>query len=216
MEKILFIIVFLTSYFSLHSQTIRIDKSVIDTSTINIYKFGQPIDSCECNFENLFRNWTDKFITNAKDTKLISYEFVETLKENNIDYYVNWFVQANALGSVTYGKDNYNYNFSDDTVRNKEIKLTRYFHPKFTSINIENLLSTGDFECQYIEINKQIVSARKAFRETISINDKVYLIRFEYGGQTLKNYVICSYETKQIIRDNIFLITSFKSNIQLY
>ncbi|MDR2954701.1 MAG: hypothetical protein LBV43_06440 [Prevotella sp.] len=217
MKKTISIITLLCiSYISLFSQVTNSNDSIIDTSIVTLYEYGQPIESCDCNFENLFRNWTPQFITNAKDIKLISYEFVETLKEDNIDYYVDWFIQPNGLGSETYGNHNHNYSFPNDSVVNKEIKNTRYFHPRFTSIKADNFPSTTDFEKIFIEVNKLVVSAKKIFREKIKIDDKVYLIRFEYGGQTLKNYVICNPETNKIIQDNVFLISSLKSNIRLY
>jgi len=213
--KILLTSTFFIFCFSLHSQLISPEQIAFEKEVITLYEYGQPIDSCECNFENLFRNWTTQFITNANDTKLMSYEFVELLDESNLEYYINWFTHPNALITTNYGYTITENSLSEDSIMKNNTKRTRYINYKFNYIDFANI-PVEDHEKAIIYFEKAHNNDKRELREIIKINDKVYQIKFGYGGQVLKTNVICSSEKNSIIRDNLFNISAFESNIRLY
>ncbi|GCB37140.1 hypothetical protein [Bacteroides faecalis] len=219
MKKLQLMIVSFLLPFTLQAQRSTVLVQQTDTSIINIYEYGQPISSCECNFENLFRNWTTQFVTNAKDIELISYEFIERLSDNNIDSYINLLTCPNVLASAFHASNWTNTTFSEDSIIQKTEKRVRYVLPQFYTIEPGTVPSIPVIEHEKVldELKKKATLKKELIRKIVSTNDKVYLILFKYGGQTLKNYVICSSKTNRVICDNVFkVVTSFKSNMLLY
>lgn len=206
--------------FNVQSQAVATLEQEIDTSIVTIYEYGQPIDSCECNFENLFRNWTSQFVTNAVDIKLISYEFVEQLNDNNINSYIDLLNCPNTLSvgfKSAYKTDS--YFVEGDSIPHLREKRVRYILLEFSSISsyVTSTISAFDREVILIELENKRIQKNDVIHQTIKKNDKVYLVTFKYGGQVLKNYVICSHETNRVIWDNIFdRISCFRSQMLLY
>ncbi len=59
---------------------------------VSIYEYGDSLTSCETNFENLFRNWHNGYITNANEYSFDNYSFVETISDSaRYRYYCNYF-----------------------------------------------------------------------------------------------------------------------------
>ena len=81
-------------------------------SKTSIYEYGSEIQTCEDNFNNLFRNWTPNVVETANDLQLLSYEFVEELNTSRkIKRYIKWFSNPNTIGNtdtrISYTKSSY-------------------------------------------------------------------------------------------------------------
>lgn len=66
----------------------------------HIYEYGDSIIDCKTNFVNLFNNWTETNISNAKEYRMISYALVETIEDSvRYNYYRNYFSGSKVLMS---------------------------------------------------------------------------------------------------------------------
>ena len=96
-------LIFLIVYVLAHGQVSHDPK----WDNVTMYEFGDSLSSWECNFENLFRNWT-KWATNSQETELLSYKYVEILKDSSlIEYYAALLNNWESLGrrtSASYGE----------------------------------------------------------------------------------------------------------------
>ncbi|MBN2662011.1 MAG: hypothetical protein JXR68_00055, partial [Bacteroidales bacterium] len=100
MKKTLaFIILITTSTIMAYSQTNidSISHSLLG-NRVSIYEYGDSLISCETNFENLFKNWMPRNVTNAREYKLLEYKFVETIADTvRYNYYRNYFSGGEAV-----------------------------------------------------------------------------------------------------------------------
>ena len=168
---------------------------------VTIYEYGDSLTSCECNFENLFRNWT-KWVTNSQETELLSYKYVETLKDSSlIEYYAvllnNWESLSRRI-SASYGEKGN----ADTTIYTREL----YFYGEPME-NIPEKIKKDPFkEALYrSEWESKFKKMRESFRKTVQIGDKVYLIKLKIGGRKYDHYVICRPVENKIVFDNLFL-----------
>lgn len=71
------------------SQSKKSSTSYIQGS---IYEVGDSLTTCETNLDNLYRNWHNGNITNAKQYELDKYTLVETISDSaRYRYYRNYF-----------------------------------------------------------------------------------------------------------------------------
>ncbi|MGV8093036.1 MAG: hypothetical protein AB2L24_14355 [Mangrovibacterium sp.] len=168
---------------------------------VTIYEYGDSLTSCECNFENLFRNWP-KWVTNYQETELVSYKYVETLKDSSlIEHYAVLLNNWNSLGcrvSASHGEKGN----ADTTI------YTRELH--FYAIPMDNLpkevKDDPSKEPLYrSEWESYFKTMRESFRKTVHVGDKVYLIRLKTEGTKYNHYVICRPGENKIVFDNLFL-----------
>lgn len=168
---------------------------------VTIYEYGDSLTSCKCNFENLFRNWP-KWVTNHQETELLSYKYIETLKDSSlIEHYAvllnNWDILGRRI-SGSYGeKGNV-----DTTIYTREL----YFYGEPME-NIPEKIKKDPFkEALYrSEWKSKFKEMRESFRKTVQIGDKVYLIKLKIGGKKYDHHVICRPGENEIVFDNLFL-----------
>jgi hypothetical protein len=221
-------IFFLCIHVNIYTQTDTIVNYVNGTEAIripprdslgltNLYEYGKPITSCECNFENLFQNWNRQIITNAHETQLISYEYVETIADTlHLKYYRKLFFGKNLFGGIKmsmgsqsgsnvqndrffYINTGYGFGFDAITGTYSHKQLKRYYEEVLNPLE-EGFLTKG-----------------------VHIGDKVYVIKIklttlpEDYDRIYNVYVICSAKNNRIVWDNVFGYTSIPvSKVKLY
>jgi hypothetical protein len=183
---------------------IEVEKNVLnDTATIlqgkgktiNIYEIGIPITSCECNFDNLLNNW-NRWVVNRDGVKLLSYQYVETLKdEARIAHYADVMYNMESTVSIGYGSGKRSWSNEDGSTE------YRFRH-------IINIGKASDF-LERLEDAEQRSSAKEGLEKTFGMmkdmyfkevhaDDKVYLLKFEANGKVYDYYVICNSATNGI------------------
>lgn len=169
-------------------------------NSINIYEYGMPITSCECNFENLLYNW-DIWIANNEETKLLSYEFVEQLEDTaRIAYYANLMYSWNSTGFIKKGRSGEYGGVLTSQKRYREF----YLFPTTFVENYDGALQSRDsIDRKEVEkeIEKEIEMVRKSLTEKIQIGDKVFLLKFQTKVKTYDYYVICDSKYNKIVFD---------------
>jgi hypothetical protein len=190
-----------------------------DELLVSIYEHGKGLDCCEANFENLLKNWIPKYIFNAKasgsvgaddfsankaeyfvtsaqEIEIISYSYVETIKDSTLaSKYVNWTVspktvKASLLTSAT-------------KIGGQEKIERRYSTAVFLSSYEEDLAEIqGRAEKDaYIAESEKI---KTRLYEELLKGAEVYVIKLKYGGKEIDSYAFCNPKTYMIIWDNIF------------
>ena len=168
---------------------------------LTIYQYGDSLASCECNFENLFRNWP-KWVTNDQETELLSYKYVETLEDSSqIELYsvlLNGWESLGGRISGSYGETGN----ADTTIYTREL----YFYGEPMDNIPENIKKDPFKEPLYrSEWEPKFKEMRESFRKTVQIGDKVYLIKLKIGGKKYNHHVICRPGEDKIVFDNLFL-----------
>ncbi|WP_159523823.1 hypothetical protein [Sunxiuqinia indica] len=180
---------------------------------VTIYEYGDSRTSCECNFENLFRNWP-KWVTNYNETELLSYKYVETLKDSSlIEHYAVLLNNWKSLGcriSASYGEKGN----ADTTIYTREF----YFFGKPRGNIPEKIKKDPSKEALYrSEWESNLKKMRESFRKTVYIGDRVYLIKLKIGSRKYDHYVICRPVENKIVFDNLFLgIDEMKDRIDKF
>ncbi|MGV8138581.1 MAG: hypothetical protein AB2L20_25545 [Mangrovibacterium sp.] len=168
---------------------------------VTIYEYGDSLTSCECNLENLFGNWP-KWVTNYQETELVSYKYVETLKDSSrIEYYAvllnNWNILGRRISAYYEEKGN-----ADTTIYTREL----YFYGEPLENIPEVIKKDPSKEPLYrSEWESNIKKMRESFRKTVQIGDKVYLIKLKIESREYNHYVICRPGKNKIVFDNLFL-----------
>ncbi|MBN2881731.1 hypothetical protein JXM83_06805, partial [Candidatus Woesearchaeota archaeon] len=99
MNKLILSVLFFIVNVSAYSQTNidSISNSLLG-NRVSIYEYGDSLTSCETNFENLFKNWMPRNVTNAREYKSLEYKFVETIADTvRYNYYRNYFSGGEAV-----------------------------------------------------------------------------------------------------------------------
>ena len=136
-----------------HSQVKNNSASNSLNNTVSIYEYGDSLTSCETNFENLFRNWHNGYITNANQySDFGSYSFVETISDSaRYRYYRNYFSglevvwnHSSTSGSLSYDGKQWNNNKHEYFAAPFKLKwaLLKEKLPIETTIKILTLFST--------------------------------------------------------------------------
>lgn len=164
------------------------------TQTKKIYDVGQPVVTCEDNFENLFKSWNSNTISNAEDTKLLNYVFIETIttSEDIKKYAERTINKESMIPSVKHSKASENGKTLHSSV--------------FVNLNkVESLFNAAEAVGKESLLETEIKNFRNLFEKKVSIGDNVYIVILEYKSEIYFNYVICSGENHKVIFDNIFL-----------
>jgi hypothetical protein len=168
---------------------------------VTIYEYGDSLTSCECNFENLFGNWP-KWVTNYQETELVSYKYVETLKDSSrIEYYAvllnNWNILGRRISASHGEKGN-----ADTTIYTREL----YFYGEPLENIPEVIKKDPSKEPLYrSEWESKFKEMRESFIKTVQIGDKVYLIKLKIESMEYDHSVICRPVENKIVFDNLFL-----------
>lgn len=168
---------------------------------LTIYEYGDSLTSCECNFENLFRNWP-KWVNNHQKTKLLSYKYVETLKDTSlIKHYAvllnNWDMLGCRISASHGEKSN-----SDTTIYTREL----YFYGEPMGNMPKEIKRCPTKEALWrSEWKSNFEKMRESFREAVYRGDKVYLIKLKIERKKYDHYVICRPGENKIVFDNLFL-----------
>jgi hypothetical protein len=195
---------------------------------VSLYEFGQPVTSCDCNFENLFRNWTPRFISNAKEIQLLSYEYVETVTDSiQLHHYAGLKVSDRALiRYLSSGHSEYedykesisrkdNYETQRDTVCVKLAFAYRLLIPDTHGNEIQHAFSlASDSLREKFPEFRQLERMEAA--QKIHIGDKIYLIKVQIKKQVYDHYVVCDSQNHQIVWDDFFNDKIPASQIRLY
>lgn len=168
---------------------------------VTIYEYGVPLTSCESNFKNLFQNWK-KWITNNEDTKLITYKYIEMLRDSIlIKHYAEQLNNWESLGrEIDYS--HLEEGNADTTTFTRKLcfyinQLEKY--PEY--INNDSIKIT-----KYKLEMESIFNIRKQyFINTVHVGDKVYSIKLKVQNKTYNHYVICRPKENKVVFDNLFL-----------
>lgn len=188
---------FLIASVALHGQVAPDPK----WENVTIYEYGDSLTSCECNFVNLFRNWP-KWITNHQETALLSYKYIETLKDSDlIEHHAVIFNNWISLGrriSASYGEKGN----ADTTIYTREL----YFYGEPMENIPKEIKKNPSKEALYrSEWESNFKRMRESFRKTVHIGDKVYLVKLKIEGKKYDHYVVCRPGENKIVFDNLFL-----------
>ena len=170
-------------------------------NNLTMYEYGDSLASCECNFENLFRNWT-KWVTNYQETELLSYKHIETLEDISlIEHYAillnNWGILGRRISASHGEKGN-----ADTAIYTREL----YFYGEPIEDFPEVVKKDPSKEVLYrSEWESNFKKMRASFKNMVLIGDKVYLIKLKIGGKKYDHYVICRPGENKIVFDKLFL-----------
>ena len=158
-------------------------------SKTSIYEYGSEIQTCEDNFNNLFRNWTPNIVETANDLQLLSYEFVEELNTSRkIKRDIKWFSNPHTIGNtdtrISYTKSSYSLETG---------KATSIYKQWMTVVRYGDKLST-----------KELKKLKDNVKSRIKIGDKVYIIKYKYEGIEHTAFAICCPLTNKVVWDNMF------------
>lgn len=145
----------------------------------NIYEIGKPLDSCECNFENLFANFGPRFITNYDSIRLVSWEFVETFVDTTrINFYVDKIWAPGFVGfSASSSMRGYWDKETETQIRSYEFRI----EPS-PPIKIPQGMER--------EVEIEMRKLRPQFRELLQVGDKVFIIKLIYDDT---EYIVDAY-----------------------
>ncbi|PCH70287.1 MAG: hypothetical protein COC06_05210 [Bacteroidales bacterium] len=168
---------------------------------ISIYEYGLPLTSCEANFKNLFNNWS-KWINNSDQTELLSYKYVETLKDSTLlDHYSeklnNWKSLDRRVKSSFSETGN-----GDATIYTREFFI--HISNVDDAIDKLNLNAANNKICR-LEWKSIFKMRKKFFINLVHIGDKVYNIRMKINNREYDHYVICRPGDNKVVSDNLFL-----------
>jgi hypothetical protein len=160
-----------------------------------IYEYGDSLVSCESNFKNLFNAWIPENISNANDTKLLSFQFVEKISSDaQINQYVERLSNSDALTS--------SFRVWMDNNKNK----TQLFRLDTLCSLYNKLLAEKKDEAtaksQFEELRKFYADK---IRKSIQVGNSVYVIKIEVDGKRFDDFVFCDPETKKVTWDKLFL-----------
>lgn len=179
----------------------------------SLYDYGERVSKNEDLFENLFRNWNTKFVENADDIQLVSYEFVQDITtKKDLGRYVDKIAKANYMytnAAHSYSGKNL-VEKEDGTVDWDPVANAKWFI-YFPDEMIKELKQDDEKEKAKIRIkeNKEYNKwykkdiKRKLTRSMKFNTPKVYVIKYIMDGQEYDNYVICD-SYPNVIADNIF------------
>jgi hypothetical protein len=172
-----------------------LDTIAIKWKMINIYEAGMPITSCECNFDNLLKNW-NRWIANRDEVKLLSYEYVETLKdEARIAHYANVMYNMESAVSTGYGNGMRSWSNEDGST---EYRFRHIINIGKASDSWERLEDAKQRSLAKEELEKIFDRMKDTYFKEVHTGDKVYLLKFEANGNVYDYYVICNSATNGI------------------
>ncbi|MDR2423441.1 MAG: hypothetical protein LBD59_01800 [Prevotellaceae bacterium] len=165
----------------------------IGRKEVNMYEFGIPVTSCDCNFENLLFNWR-YWITNHKETKLLSYEYVEQLiNADKIAYYAklmsNWESTMFNI-SRRNGREKQSNFFRGNIIREIKVVPTTY-NEVLQSIPKEILADSAKMKASKKELDKEMEMRRVIFEKEMQEGDEIFLLKFETKKKIYDYYVVC-------------------------
>ncbi|MDH6311844.1 hypothetical protein M2137_000603 [Parabacteroides sp. PFB2-10] len=160
-------------------------------STLYSVNVESAPESCECNLDNLFKNWIQDNITNAGELELLSYDYVGIIEDAaDIALYAERMTQ---LDSPMWGWGGHN----SDIVRTKYFKITSYID-RYKAADV----TEADKALFLEEINTERASSRLLLTKMIKRGDKVFSITARYKKeQDFVFFVFCnpqSFEMKDI------------------
>lgn len=164
----------------------------------SIYEYGDKLISCDTNFKNLFQNWNSEHIKNARDIKLISYKFVETIKDSiQIKKYIKQLTKPDVL--LKSGKTA--EQSGSDMMKKRECYV---FIETFDEMNAR-LKGERKPEIPKEAFLSELKKTAGGLKYRIHIKDSIYVIKVQKEGKVFDNYVICNSKTFKVKCDNLFL-----------
>lgn len=157
-----------------------------------IYDYGVPITSCENNFENLAQNW-NKWIANRDELQLLSWKYVETLKnKKRIAYYAElMFNTETSTTTVGHGNGGYQWDDGQSVQHRFAWRVDMRTIPEF----LEPYKAQDNFAERKAMVAKEFQEIKEAFISEAQIGDKVYRLKFKKNDKIYDYYVVCSPKT---------------------
>jgi hypothetical protein len=211
MKQVIMILLLVMGTSLIYGQTIHNS----DITDVSIYEYGVPLTSCECNFINLFDNWS-KWITNYQETTFLSYDYETTLKDStDIKHYADLLNSWDSLGRSFSGTTTYVRQNNSDTLTYKWKRIFSchpwYEIPDEIDKNPNHLKMFKDEAESYFKTQKEL------FYNTVQIGDKIFAIHLKTGGQEYVHYAICRPKKNEIIFDNLFYnINEISDRLKIY
>ncbi|WP_186754185.1 hypothetical protein [Echinicola salinicaeni] len=191
MKKVLLLLSWIVIVVPVYSQTNSAWASK------SIYEVGDPISTCESNFENLLHNWNKENITNAGDFHIIGYTFVEELNNQElINNYINSLTGNDALFSRV---SSHMSGSGDSLLEEQNFDFFRFRE----LVNAEGM-SKEEAEKMMMAFEKERATLKKAADKILNKGDKVYAVFFRNNESVYTNYVICDGVNNLVIWDNLF------------
>jgi hypothetical protein len=175
---------------------------ILDTFLISIYKHGLPVNCCEDNFNNLFSNWHGDYIQNADTTKLISFEYVDSISnKEKLDKYIDWI--NSPTRTITWRMSHV-------------IEMRRDSIAELRTVTSVDFQPNGSMPPYMYRVQEYLSLLFRRTFEKILPGARVYKISFQYKKQDLYIYVFCNPTTYEIIKDDVFdiKIMPSKDNIR--
>ncbi|RPE09337.1 hypothetical protein EGT74_20275 [Chitinophaga lutea] len=177
------------------------------SNQVSVYEYGQSLDSCESNFINLFRNWP-KSATNHQQIALVSYKYVETLKDSSTKaHYIPLLVDPESLvcmGSSTRVRQETSYaspnQKKDINIKNTYVNILPGKDAPMLRQNINVFGATG--EVAHMKVYYRTIE--EIFTTIVVPGDKVYAITIQSGGKEYTNYVFCRPGMNKVVFDKLF------------
>ncbi|NDW19086.1 hypothetical protein D0T53_09190 [Dysgonomonas sp. 216] len=178
--------------------TIQIEPKDSSVANTNLYEYGKPIYSCDCNFKNLLNNWNVQYITNSHETELISYRFVRVIENSTqLNYWKNVLTGDKQLG----GNIGSNISIKENGYDKSRIINHRFFYT--WTVNMDRELEKGSFDESAYLIPSMFLDNVQVGDSVYAINAKLRVNTYEmYGNYQI--YVICSSKNKRVVWDNVF------------
>ncbi|WP_316835655.1 hypothetical protein [Pedobacter nutrimenti] len=185
MKKLLLIILPLTLIMQAKAQNASQRTSI---SLGPIYNIG-PSDcpTCQCQFDNLFRNWTAENIVNCKEIYPINYSLVDTLTEANIKSYFDKIMDPDRAYFCKYSGNTKILSLLTLAGLRKQMQSEGATAGKIDSLSLKTKLTFK----KYMELG-------------LKPGNKVYLIKVKYGDKIIDNYAFCDTTAGKIMWDNLF------------
>ncbi|TDQ09691.1 hypothetical protein [Pedobacter metabolipauper] len=178
------IILFLSSNIKAQQFTAVIENK---EKTTTLFDYGQPLNTTESNFKNLFENFP-LFVSNSgEDLKLISYKYITAIKnEKQIKLYVKKNTEVydcdGGIMSVLASND----------IENNRIKL-EFPYENQTNKKIDKFFL------------KETHDNMEKMTKNINPGDEVYVVKFIANGIKYDFYIFVNPKTKIVLKEGNFL-----------
>lgn len=159
------------------------------------YRYAEFYDTRGMN-DSIRNILSDNFQKQARD--LLSREFdMDTLQLFNYQYYKEY----SDTTSSGYVKKVRNHTVTSlEPLSQNYIDIVLEGDKKITDLTVND---AREFILENLIIERFTTQA--AFTNTVKHGDRVYAINFTYHGNAYTNYIVCSYESKKVVWDNLFM-----------
>ena len=135
----------------------------------NIYETGNPLTSCECNFENLFANFGPRFLTNHDSIRLISWRYVETLSDT---VKINNYAQKVFTPPFAMSEAGSRFSNTWNVITQKEDRIKEFWIRFSVPEAPPGMEKEFQLNCKELQ---------EGVKSLLQVGDKVYSVKLKYG-----------------------------------